>query len=172
MSELRKLSQVYSWRSVERKMWKLCGTRVLRARIWCTGGGVAGRRGAEFWRFCTRSRGNFLKMFDANVELECRCVSLFAESATSTLKCFRWRYRKHPEMFSIEKRIVSSELLIISALVNYVPAVAKREHKYWYQLLRQGYYEVLLTLFLFAFCDNETMFYTEVGESPLRHLIE
>ena len=70
------------------------------------------------------------EMCDANVELECRCVSLFAESATSTLKCFRWRYRKHPEMFSIEKRIVSSELLIISALLNYVPAVAKRQHEY------------------------------------------
>ena len=32
------------------------------------------------------------KMCDANVELECRCVSLFAEGATSTLA----------EMFSIE----------------------------------------------------------------------
>ena len=92
MSELRKLSQVYSWRSVERKLWTLCGTSVLCAQIWFTGGGVAGRRGAEFWRFCTRSRGSFLKMFDANVELECRCVSLFAEGATSTLA----------EMFSIE----------------------------------------------------------------------
>ena len=34
----------------------------------------------------------FCKMCDANVELECRCVSLFADCATSTLA----------EMFSIE----------------------------------------------------------------------
>ena len=42
--------------------------------------------------FLHKTPREFCKMCDANVELECRCVSLFAEGATSTLA----------EMFSIE----------------------------------------------------------------------
>ena len=42
--------------------------------------------------FLHKTSREFCKMCDANVELECRCVALFAEGATSTLA----------EMFSIE----------------------------------------------------------------------
>ena len=42
--------------------------------------------------FLHKTSREFCKMCDANVELECRCVSLFADCATSTLA----------EMFSIE----------------------------------------------------------------------
>ena len=85
----------------------------------------------------------------------------------------RWGRRKHHEIFLIEIHIKSSETFVISALFNYVPAVAKSKHEYWYQLVHQGYYEFLMTRFWFALWENETAFWIWicVGKSSRRCLI-
>lgn len=85
----------------------------------------------------------------------------------------RWGCRKHHEIFLIEIHIKSSETFVISALFNYVPAVAKSKHEYWYHLVHQGYYEFLMTRFWFALWENETAFWIWicVGKSSRRCLI-
>ena len=66
--------------------------------------------------FLHKTSREFCKMCDANVELECRCVSLFAEGATSTLA----------EMFSIEISQAPWNFLDIDAYCEFRAPYHKR----------------------------------------------